>query len=549
MLCFRVHDPSRLPSATTLDVAYLVAGDGVAIPASITLDEGLIRCQKRSSESAALSVAYHADHLGDLTLQTCLLPERDEPYLLALELARARLRMFIAKSEDWMLFDLDPAHPASQKFTDAKGLFVDALSTTDAQRAEQLAHESLVACVEAGELLAEHHADLLLARRLRSPTAARTTIGCTVHPMQWSDRLKSVVAAHFDYICMPVRWRDLEPEEGEYAWRLTDRWIEWAVRTARKPVMAGPILDLSRLAIPDWLYIWEHDYETLRELVSEHVRAVVTRYRRAIHIWNVASGININENFQLSYEQMMDLTRVCLLLVKKLQPNARVMLEVAQPFSEHYATQTGSLPPMMYLEMILEAGMPIDSFGVRVQVGQARQGRSTRDLMALSHMLDRLARLDHPVVVTACGAPSDGPGEMPANPGAGSSAIDGAADEQQPGGDASSNHQVGPLNRGGGYWHEPWSERLQAEWLTKIASVALSKPYIESLCWQDLYDHNTSDMPAGGLISSLGIVKPALRRIGQIRACLQAQRLPSEAESVPEVTTAALTGQTDAAAS
>ncbi len=538
MLCFRVYDPSRLPSATTLDVAYLVAGDGVAIPASISLEDGVIRCQKRSSESAALALGYNAEHLGQLTLQTCLLPERDEPYLLALELARARLRLFIAKSEDWMLFDLDPEHPAIQKFTDARNLFVQALSTLDPQQAEQAAHESLLACIQAGELLAEHHADLLLSRRLRSPTAARTTIGCTVHPMQWSDRLKSVVAAHFDYVCMPVRWRDLEPEEGEYAWRFTDRWIEWAVRTARKPVMAGPILDLSRLAIPDWLYIWEHDYETLRELVSEHVQAVVTRYRRVIHIWNVATGININENFQLTYEQMMDLTRVCLLLVKKLQPHARVMLEIAQPFAEHYATQTGSLPPLMYLEMILEAGMPVDSFGVRVQVGQAREGRSTRDLMLLSHMLDRLARLDHPVVITACGAPSAPPSVPPA-------AEEPARDGEETLGAAGAR----PSPQSAGYWHEPWSERAQAEWLTKIASIALSKPYIESICWQDLYDHNTSDMPAGGLISSLGIVKPALRRIGQIRACLQSQRLPSEAESVPEVTTAALTGQTDAAAS
>ncbi len=534
MLCFRVYDPSRLPSATTLDVAYLVAGDGVAIPAAISYEEGLIACQKRSSESSALAIHYDAGHLGQLTLQTCLLPERDEPYLLALELARARLRMFIAKTEDWMLFDMDPEHPAMLEFTRARGLFVEALSATDGEKAEELAHQTLLSCIDAGELLTEYHAELLLTRRLKSPTAARTTLGCTVHPMQWSDRLKSVVAAHFDYICMPVRWRDLEPEEGEYAWRLTDRWIEWAVRTARKPVMAGPILDLSRLAIPDWLYIWEHDYETLRELVSEHIRAVVTRYRRAIHIWNVASGININENFHLTYEQMMDLTRVCLLLIKKLQPNARVMVEVAQPFAEHYATQSGSLPPLMYLEMILEAGMPIDSFGIRLQVGQAREGRTTRDLMMLSHMLDRLARLEHPVIITACGAPSTPTAPVePAKPG----------DEELLAGIGS----PAPVG-GAGYWHEPWSEAVQAEWLTKVATIALSKPYIESICWQELYDHNTSDMPAGGLISSLGIVKPALRRMGQIRACLQAQRLPSEAEEMPEVTTAALTGHPDATA-
>ncbi|MCK4874031.1 MAG: endo-1,4-beta-xylanase [Phycisphaerales bacterium] len=503
-----MHDSDALCSATMPDAAYLVGADDIALPSTITFDDGVVECDKRSCDAAALVVGYDAGSAGQLTLQTCQLPERDEPYILALELARSRIRLFLAKLEDWMLYDLDKTHPAMVQFDEARDLFVRALTLGSGEQAEALARESLDVCIQAGEALALHHAELLLSRRLKSPLAPRTTLGCMVHPVQWSERLRSVVASHFDYLCMPIRWRDLEPEEGEYGWRLTDRWIEWAVRTARKPVMAGPILDFSKLAVPDWLYIWEHDYETLRELVTEHIRAVVTRYRRVIQVWNVASGINVNGNFSLTYEQMMDLTRVCLMLVKKLQPTARVMLDVTQPFAEHHATQVQSLPPMMYLEMVLEAGMPVDSFGVHLQVGQPVPGRSTRDLLRLSHVLDRFARLDHPVVVTACGAPSEmiEPGE--AAPG-----------------------EAGPTGCAG-YWRAPWSETIQTDWLTKVMTLALSKPYVESVCWQELYDHPTSEMPAGGLISSVGIMKPALRRVGQIRACLQSGRLPSEAETV-----------------
>jgi hypothetical protein len=518
MLRFVVHDASRLGAPHAVEDAYLSGGDAVAVPASIEVEDGLISCSKRSSDPAALHILYDAEQAGQLSLQTCLLPERDQPYELVLELVRSRLRQFLTKLEDWMLFELDDGHPAIELAESAKADFIRAVTVGGGPEAERIAHGALVKAIEAGEMLALHHAELLLSRRLQSPVAPRTTMGCSVHPKQWSERLKSVVSSHFDYLCMPIRWRDLEPEEGEYAWGATDRWIEWAVRTGRKPVMAGPILDLSRVAVPDWLYIWEHDYETLRELIAEHIRAVVSRYRRVIQVWNVASGINLNGNFTLTFEQMMDLTRVALMLVRKLQPNARIMLEVAQPFPEPGVAERQWLPPLMYLEMVLEANMPVDSFGVRLQIGQRQGGRAARDLLEISHALDRFARLEHPVMVTACGAPSEPIAFDPAGPEpdeAHLAALNGSA-------------RTGPA----GYWHASWSESVQTEWLTQAVTIALSKPYIESVCWQELYDHAESDMPGGGLINAMGVVKPSLRRVGQIRACLQTKQLPRDAERV-----------------
>ena len=62
--------------------------------------------------------------------------------------------------------------------------------------------------------------------------------------------------------------------------------------------------------------------DTLRELVYEHVRQIVTRYRRAVSRWIVASGLHVNESFGFTFEQLMDLTRVCMMVVRKLHPAA-----------------------------------------------------------------------------------------------------------------------------------------------------------------------------------------------------------------------------------
>ena len=34
--------------------------------------------------------------------------------------------------------------------------------------------------------------------------------------------------------------------------------------------------------MPDWMFIWEHDFDTLREMAYEFVQKVVQRYRRAV---------------------------------------------------------------------------------------------------------------------------------------------------------------------------------------------------------------------------------------------------------------------------
>jgi hypothetical protein len=52
----------------------------------------------------------------------------------------------------------------------------------------------------------------------------------------------------------------------------------------------------------------------------------------------------------------------------------------------------------------------------------------------------------------------------------------------------------------GGCWHHPWSEEVQAEWLGRFVEIALSKPFVDSVCWQDLTDHPRQQVLHGGLL-------------------------------------------------
>jgi Glycosyl hydrolase family 10 len=555
MLSFAVFDTTGPAREWALRKAYLFTGsDEVPVAADVRVEDGVIRCAKAASESAGLALQFPVDSppgaehgasgaLGLLMLRTSLLPEREEPYLLSLELARHRIMLVLNKLEEWQLFDLPPDTPLMRQFEQSRAEFTAALVAMchrEAGRpdpasllaADGAARRALALAIDASEKLALFHAeqqvkgrqdgtlyerasersDGVTADRVLPENAAKSPddvgvvlpqaamVGCTIQPGTFSETLARTAGAACDFVSMPMRWIDMEPTEGKYSFAKTDKWIEWAIRTAKIPVVAGPLIDFREIAVPEWLYIWEHDYETLRELVYEHIKTVVTRYRRTVSRWTVCSGLHVNASFAMTLERMMDLTRMCALLVRKLQPTAKVQIEISQPWGEYLAASKRAMPPKLYAEMIPQAGIAIDALGLRLHMGQVGQGRTTRDLMALSDLLDRYGELDKPIAITATGAPSEASVPKPAAPAAGGGAPVPAAPSEDP-----------------GFWRAPWSGETQSRWLTQALTICASKPYVHSVCWQDLYDSPTSEMPGGGLVGETGVIKPAASALAELR--------------------------------
>jgi hypothetical protein len=555
MLLFAVFENDAPAKQWPLRHAHLLGPDELVVSGDVRFERGLIRCERRGEGACALALQFPVPAEGAaegspnearLILRTALLPARTLPYLLTLELARHRLMLLLNKLEEWALFDLPADDPLSRQLEETRQAFTWALLlakggtgpqgewySPEADRAARLA---LASGVVAGDLMARRQAEVQHRRRvsgelarvaaLRPPENAITDhearasreaaigspgvllpdmpkVGVAVNPAVLNADLQKQAAEAADYITVPMRWVDMEPVEGKYAFKPTDAWIEWAVTKAKLPVMAGPLIDLRPGAVPDFLYIWEHDYETLRDVVIEHVKALVTRYRRAVGTWVVASGFQAGGAFALSQEQIMDLTRTCVFLVRKVQPNAKVIVEIAQPWGEYSGlpgmTQR-TLPPATYAELINQLGLEIDALGVRVQMGQNLPGRATRDLIAISHLLDRFAACDRPVVITACGVPSR------AAPTPAQSSPDLPAPDP-------------------GTWAGGWTPETQASWLAAVGAMALGKPFVQALCWQDLYDADAgADMPGGGLTTLGGGPKPALKALAMLRSALREKK-------------------------
>ena len=160
VLRFQVPDSSSGVIEQSLRRAYLVGQDNIAVLGKVRLDGRQIVCEADPNQAVGLCLQVDVGDCGVLMLQTCLLPRRDRPYSLALELARHRVMHFLVKLEDWLEGAQPPEEPMTL-FEEAQRLFMDAVAIDSFRQPdrvaeqERLAFDALCRGIDATESLAQ----------------------------------------------------------------------------------------------------------------------------------------------------------------------------------------------------------------------------------------------------------------------------------------------------------------------------------------------------------------------------------------------------------
>jgi hypothetical protein len=491
------REGERLSSFTPV-AAMAMGPESVPIPADIVFKDGVLSMSRTEEFPAGIALLWEVGDLGTFHLETTRLPPREQPYNLNVELARGRLMKIVQKQEDWNLFDFPRTEKYMQRFREAQSLFAEALGKLhEPEEAAHLADESLEMSIELSDQLAMFHAELLLNRRRATNSLPKHVLGCRVDSSVQNQKYKETLAENFDFAVLPMSWKQLQPEEGAFVTDAVDEWVEFLTKK-RMPIIAGPLIDLTDGEVPDWMFIWEHDFDSLREMAYEYVRKVVQRYRKQITLWNVVSGLHTNSAFTLSFEQIIELTRLLVAEVKTVLPSARTLITITQPYGEYHSKGATSVPPMLYAEMVAQAGINFEAFGLEVEQGVPARGGYTRDLFQLSCMLDRFSTIGRPVFLTALGSPG----------------------RHTPDPDDRSEGKLDPALAG--KWKRPWDPQLQADWMDIVYRLALSKPFVESIAWGNLSDSHTT-LPAGGLLDDMLKPKPAFTKLQEMRESFAAK--------------------------
>ena len=467
---FQVFKNGKVVDKFALCGAYLFGTDGIGVRrAQLIFKNGLIECKKPNMETAGMALLWRVDGFGKVLLPTTCLPERERPYNLNVEIARARLMQIINKREDWSFFNgLEGLRDISEE---AQHLFIRAIQNiSDGPSASILADESLKKALVFSEQLAIKQAESSFNTRGKNHGFGRGCLGCKIDPRQIGNpRYVKRLVELFGSAMIPINWAQIESHKGSYDFSTIDACLD--VLTQKKlAIAAGPLLCFSKGYLPKWLLRSSVGFEKIRETAYQFVSQVVARYSGIVRAWCVVSGLNVFNHFGFRFEQVLEMTRAANMAVKAASDKALKIIEISNPWGEYYATAPNSIPPLVYMDMVVQSGINFDAFGLQMHFGKNQAGMHVRDMMQVSAVLDLFGPIAKPLYITDVAVPSQ----------SGDGLYDGKV---------------------AGIWHQEWDQSRQAQWIEQFYGIALSKPFVDSVTYSNLADTEDGPIANGGLLT------------------------------------------------
>ncbi len=483
---FLVSSPPHLENWPDIYRAYITGADGRVYPTRVDVEGSIITCRRAVSESGRLFVAWPVTGYGTPVVCTASLVERPEPYLLTVELARGKIAQVRDQISAWEIAGMTIPTTFHEPLQEAQKLFRRAAGIQDQPtEAEALAAESLRWAFEAGDVAVKSYAAQRMAARRKRSTQPPAALGCSLGRQILGNGLDRLFLETFSAAAVPVEWRDVESAAGERQWEMSDKQVEWCLAN-RLLVCGGPLLNFATDAMPRWLGSWAKDASNLQSLVCDYVETAVARYAGQIRKWEVCANGNTGGALGLSEEDRLSLVARALDVVRQVDDEIQVLVQIDQPWGEYQSRGMHRLAPLQFVDALLRSGIGLSAVNLEVAVGFRPRGSSPRDLLDLSRMLDNWATLGIPLYVTlACPSECQAPDPQ-------------AAPGIQAECDAS---------------HRGWGEAEQASWIDSVLPVLMAKQAVVGIFWSHFFDGTPHDYPHAGLIRPDGSPKPAFERL------------------------------------
>ncbi len=281
--------------------------------------------------------------------------EREAPYVLPVELARGTLHRLRNQLAAWETSGLPITDAIRKPLSEAQHqLSLSCINQRRPAEAAQHAEASLTAGNDAVNALCAAYAEFAGALRRRQAVKQNQLFAINLGSAPLGPAVMNAALPACNAAVVPMEWRTIEPSEGERDWTQTDKQIEWCHAHGLR-VCAGPLIKFDPSAAPDWLCLWDGDLENLMKLASEHLQAVVGRYRGKVHLWQCASRMNVGQFLSLSEEQCLRLTVLAIDTVRRLDPRTPIVMAIDQPWAEFMNRQPCDLSPLYFADTIVRA--------------------------------------------------------------------------------------------------------------------------------------------------------------------------------------------------
>jgi hypothetical protein len=479
LLRFLVYPEELLRDWPEVHRAYISGFDGRIYPTRVELHDNVVTCRRPHSDSGKLHVPWPVPDHGRPVLSTTSLRERDEPYLLPLELARGKLATWRDQCAAWELLNMDVPQEARRVEREAFTLLSRAAAaSTSPREASALAAQSIVRACDASELLVNAYIEQRLAMRRHSGVHPSVLMGCTLDQGVPDASSEPIFRQSFNAAVVPLEWRLVEPAEGDCRWDEIDRLVGWCT-DHRIIVRGGPLIDLGARGMPEWLSPWQSDFVNMQSFVCDFIETAVSRYTGRIRIWETSAHANTGVALGLTEESRLALAARALEAARRTDSDSQLFIRIDQPWSEYQARGQHRLSAFQFVDALVRSNVGLHGVNLEIAMGYRPRGSLLRDRLSLSRLIDAWSQLGIQLHVTLA-MPSSDVADPLAHP----------------------DLEVDDLAGDG-----VWNERLQAQRVREFVRLLTSKSAVTGIFWAHFHDAQPHRFPHAGLVDADGRIK------------------------------------------
>ena len=377
---------------------YMTGLEGIAWERDITLSGSRLMIDRQTHESGHVFFPWRSESGLEFMLGTTSLRESSDDYHLEVELARGtlhRLRGYLAdRSQQFKLSEV-----YAEKLNEAHERLMDAVLQwrTNAQSASESAATTIEICLEVINHLSVEDAEHMMEARHQAGLA-NPLFGIKLGQLPEAASDQQPLISTFDSVMLPFNWSDLSPDEGKFQFFEVDQMLEWSHRYGKK-VFAGPLIELTEAALPQWLYLWQNDFATVQKYVVQYIEEIVRRYKGRVHAWHTSCGLNSSSLLGFSEEQTVRLSVDLVETIRRLDNSTPVIVSFDLPWGDYAANRRSDLSPLQFADALVRAELGINGIGIDLSFGDSAHECTPRDFLELGRMIQQWSSLQLPLVV------------------------------------------------------------------------------------------------------------------------------------------------------
>ena len=260
----------------------------------------------------------------------------------------------------------------------------------------------------------------------------------------------------------------VQPEPSIFDFRSGDNMVNSLQRNGFRSIGdLGWLFARTSWGVPDNdcpAYLDSMSFDEVKQNVYQHMFAIAERYKGKIDIWEALAEptMGFANEFNWTWNQKFDIYKTAARAIKDANPEAKIfswnpslpyeLFRDYNPEDLNLDRKAAQIPYSVFIHLAAEKQLPIDIIGLHlVNSGvdvyiEPPHIHPTLDLVSLSTLIDQYARFDKPLFFREHHTPSI---------------------------------QV----EGGGWWHRPWDEPTQAEYVRQFYTLVFGKPLMTGIGW------------------------------------------------------------------